>query len=130
LTAKAGLRSFLDCAAPSPLSEMHSRKGSSYVHHSTLFCWSKMSSVTLLRISSKLKPDSVFPFLLCTSFMKLVKSELNGKKTTSLLTGSTTAVASIREHCSFRVWVTAAGPLKDTDFSNELSPVPASNTSA
>lgn len=79
LAAKESLRSFLDCAALSPLSEMRSRKGSNYTRHSTLLCWSRMSSVTLLRISSKLKPDSVFPFLLCTSFMKLVKSELKGQ---------------------------------------------------
>lgn len=112
---------FPNCDALFALSEMHSRKGSNYIHHSTLFCWSRMSSVTLLRISSKLKPDNVFPFLLCTSFMKLMKSELKGKsRKTRLLTGNTMAVINIRERCSFHVWFTAVDALKDTNSANEL----------
>lgn len=121
LTAEESLHSFLNCAALFALSEMHSRKGSNYIHHSTLFCWSRMSSVTLLRISSKLKPDNVFPLLLCTSFMKLMKSELKGEsRKTRLLTGNTMAMINIRERCSFHVWFTAVDALKDTNSSNEL----------
>lgn len=102
LTVNGSLHSFLDGAALFALSEMRSRKGSSCVQHRTLFCWSRMSSVTLLRTSSKLKSDNVFPFLLCMSFMKLVKSELKGQKwhnywlaMTWLLSALENAVASM-----------------------------------
>lgn len=134
LTAKESLHSFLRCAAAFPPLEMHGRKGSNYVRHSTLLCWSRMSSVTLLRTSLKLKPDNVFPFLLCTSFMKLVKSELKGQKETDVITdwhycGCYQRSDSLREHSTFRVWFTAVEPLKDTNFANQLYQVPASNTS-
>lgn len=42
----------------------------------TLCCWSRMSSVTRLRISSGLRSATVFPVLLCTSMMKARRSKL------------------------------------------------------
>lgn len=46
----------------------------------TLGCWSRMSSVTRLRISSGLSSAAAFPFLLCTSLMKARSSELEARE--------------------------------------------------
>lgn len=85
---------------------------------STLSSWSRMSSVTRLRISSGLRPARVFPFLLCTSLMKPVKSELEGQE---------------RQDQGWHVGSTAGSVIpagsKDSNFSHELEQVPALSNS-